>query len=257
MHLIRSALFLVGVVLWTMVFGTLLVVGLILPLLIRFRIVWYYRRGFMWLVKHVLGISHEVRGREHLPSEPAVVLSKHQSAWETVALQDLVPEDTYCVFVLKKELLMLPFFGWGLAALQSISIDRAAGREALNQVVVQGADRLKRGFWIILFPEGTRVAPGETRRYKQGGAYLASKTGAKVVPVAHNAGECWPRNAFIKHPGHVVISIGPAIDTAGLTQDEINTRTEAWIEAEMRRLSPHRYPDVSANTSQSSTAAAA
>ncbi|MFA7292262.1 MAG: lysophospholipid acyltransferase family protein [Rhodocyclaceae bacterium] len=257
MHLIRSVFFLLGITLWTMLFGTLLVVALVLPLLLRFRIVWYYRRGFMWQVETILGITHEVRGRENLPTEPAVILSKHQSAWETVALQDLVPEDTYCVFVLKKELLRLPFFGWGLAALQSISIDRAAGREALNQVVVQGADRLKRGFWIILFPEGTRVAPGETRRYKQGGAYLASKTGAKVVPVAHNAGECWPRNAFIKHPGRIVISIGPAIDTTGLSQDEINTRTEAWIEAEMRRISPHRYPDAAENASKPNPTAAA
>lgn len=244
MHLIRSLLFLVASALWTMIFGTLVVVAILLPLLVRFRIIWYYRRGFMWLTEHVLGITHEVRGRAYLPAEPAIILSKHQSAWETVALQDLVPERTYCVFVLKKELLRLPFFGWGLAALQMISIDRSAGREALNLVVQQGSDRLRRGFWIIMFPEGTRVAPGHTRRYKQGGAYLAAQTGAKVVPVAHNAGECWPRNAFIKRPGHVVISIGPAIDTAGLTQDEINTRTEAWIEAEMRRLSPHRYPDA-------------
>jgi 1-acyl-sn-glycerol-3-phosphate acyltransferase len=244
MHLIRSTLFLLGVVLWTMLFGTLAVISLLGPLLIRFRIIWYYRRGFMWLVRAVLGITHEVRGRENMPAEASVILAKHQSAWETVALQDLVPEGVYCVFVLKKELMRLPFFGWGLAALQMISIDRAAGRESLNQVVAQGADRLKRGFWIIIFPEGTRVAPGETRRYKQGGAYLAAHTGARVVPVAHNAGECWPRNAFIKHPGHVVVSIGPAIETAGLSQDEINTRAEAWIEAEMRRISPHRYRDA-------------
>lgn len=244
MHLVRSLLFLVAISLWTMFFGTVLVISMLGPLLIRFRIVWYYRRGFMWLIRHLLGITHEIRGREHLPAEASVILAKHQSAWETVALQDLVPEDTYCVFVLKKELLRLPFFGWGLAALQSISIDRAAGREALNQVVAQGADRLKRGFWIIIFPEGTRVAPGETRRYKAGGAYLAAQTGAKVVPVAHNAGEYWPRNAFVKHPGHVVVSIGPAIDTSGLSQDEINARAEAWIEAEMRRLSPHRYRDA-------------
>ncbi|HEX5804372.1 MAG TPA: lysophospholipid acyltransferase family protein [Azospira sp.] len=244
MNLLRSSLFMLGAVLWTALFGSVLLVSGLLPLLLRFRIVFHYRRGFMWLTRHVLGISHEVRGREHLPAAPSVILAKHQSAWETVALQDLVPEDTYCVFVLKKELLRLPFFGWGLAALQMISIDRAAGREALNQVVEQGADRLRRGFWIIVFPEGTRVAPGETRRYKPGGAYLAAHAGARVVPVAHNAGEVWPRNAFIKRPGHVVVSIGPAIDTAGLTQDEINARAESWIEGEMRRLSPHRYPDA-------------
>mgnify|MGYP001222934457 CR=1 FL=1 len=243
MNLIRSLLFMVGVSLWTMVFGSVLLVSGFIPLLMRFRIVWHYRRGFMWLMRHVLGITHEIRGRENLPAEPSIILAKHQSAWETVALQDLVPERTYCVFVLKKELIRMPFFGWGLAALQMISIDRAAGREALNEVVQQGADRLQRGFWIIIFPEGTRVAPGETRRYKSGGAYLAARTGTKVVPVAHNAGECWPRNAFIKRPGHVTVSIGPAIDTTGLSQDEINERTEAWIEAEMRRISPHRYQD--------------
>ncbi len=244
MNLLRSTLFMLGSALWTMVFGTLVVLAILLPLRLRFRIIWFYRRGFMWMTEHILGITHEVRGRENLPAQPSVIMAKHQSAWETVALQDLVPEHTYCVFVLKKELLRLPFFGWGLAALQMISIDRSAGREALNLVVAQGGDRLKRGFWIIIFPEGTRVAPGETRRYKAGGAYLAAQTGAPVVPVAHNAGECWPRNAFLKKPGHVVISIGPAIDTTGLGQDEINARTEAWIEAEMRRLSPHRYPNA-------------
>ena len=244
MIVFRSSLFMAGSVLWTMLFGSALLVAGVLPLLTRFRIVWHYRRGFMWMARHLLGITHEVRGRENLPADAAIILAKHQSAWETVALQDLLPERTYGVFVLKKELMKLPFFGWGLSALQMISIDRMAGREALNRVVEQGADRLARGFWIIIFPEGTRVAPGETRRYKQGGAYLAAHTGAKVVPVAHNAGEVWPRNAFLKRPGHVVVSIGPAIDTAGLSQDEINGRTEAWIEAEMRQLSPHRYPDA-------------
>lgn len=244
MILFRSIVFMLAVAAWTAVFGTFLLFAGAMPLLARFRIVYRYRRGFMWLTRHVLGISHEVRGLENLPAEPSVILAKHQSAWETVALQDLVPEDVYCVFVLKRELLRLPFFGWGLSALQMISIDRMAGREALNQVVEQGTDRLRRGFWIIIFPEGTRVAPGETRRYKQGGAYLAAQAGAKVVPVAHNAGECWPRNAFVKRPGHVVVSVGPAIDTAGLSQDEINARAEAWIEGEMRRISPHRYPDA-------------
>lgn len=244
MNLLRSSLFMLGAVLWTALFGTVLLFAGLLPLLSRFRIVFHYRRGFMWMTRHILGITHEIRGRENLPAAPAVILAKHQSAWETVALQDLVPEDTYCVFVLKKELMRLPFFGWGLAALQMISIDRAAGRDALNQVVEQGTDRLRRGFWIIIFPEGTRVAPGETRRYKPGGAYLASHAGSKVVPVAHNAGEVWPRNAFVKRPGHVVVSIGPAIDAAGRSLDEINSNVEHWIEGEMRRISPHRYADA-------------
>ncbi|MBI2308884.1 MAG: 1-acyl-sn-glycerol-3-phosphate acyltransferase [Rhodocyclales bacterium] len=244
MNVLRSLLFMLGSLLWTMVFGSALLVAGAVPLLTRFRVVWYYRRGMMWMFRRLIGITYEVRGHENLPDEPSIILAKHQSAWETVALQDLLPERTYCVFVLKKELMRLPFFGWGLAALQMISIDRTAGREALNQVVAQGTDRLRRGFWIIIFPEGTRVAPGETRRYKQGGGYLASHTGARVVPVAHNAGEYWPRNAFLKRPGRVIVSIGPVIETAGLSPDEVNRRTEAWIEAEMRRISPHRYRDA-------------
>lgn len=244
MNFLRSLLFMFLAVPWTMLFGSVLLVAGMVPLLARFRAIWYYRRGMMWLFRRILGITHELHGCENLPAEPAVILAKHQSAWETFALQDLVPERTYCVFVLKKELLRMPFFGWGLAALQMISIDRAAGREALNQVVEQGIDRLARGFWIIIFPEGTRVLPGETRRYKSGGAYLAAQAGAKVVPVAHNAGEFWPRRGFVKRPGRVVVSIGPAIDATGLSQEEINARAEAWIEGEMRRLSPHRYPDA-------------
>ena len=248
MNALRSAVFMVLVVLWTACFGTLLMLSLPLPLRVRCRIVWYFRRGFMWLSAHILGITHEVIGRENLPAEPSIILSKHMSAWETVALQDLVPEGVYCVFVLKQELMRVPFVGWGLRAVEMISIDRAAGREALAQVVEQGVDRLKRGFWIIIFPEGTRVAPGATRRYKSGGAHLSSCSGAKVVPVALDSGEFWPRNAFFKRPGKVTISIGPAIDPAGLNEAEINTRTEAWIEAEMRRISPHRYRNDSARS---------
>jgi len=249
MIVLRSALFLLGVVLWTALFGSAVALASIAPLENRFRLVWHYRRGFMWMTEHILGITYEVKGRENLPTEPAIILAKHQSAWETVALMDLLPEHVYCVFVLKQELLRVPFFGWGLAALQMISIDRAAGRDALNLVVEQGSDRLRRGFWIIIFPEGTRVAPGQTRRYKQGGAYLAAHTGAKVVPVAHDAGELWPRQAFLKRPGKVTVSIGPVIETTGLSQEEINARTEAWIEAEMRRISPHRYRNVRAGRS--------
>lgn len=248
MNAVRSALFMPLIVLWTAIFGTLLLLSMLVPLAVRFRIVWYFRRGFMWLTANVLGITHEVIGRENLPKEPAVMLAKHQSAWETVALQDLVDEHTYCVFVLKQELMGIPFIGWGLKALQMISIDRSAGREALAQVVEQGSDRLKRGFWIIIFPEGTRVAPGATRRYKQGGAHLSSCAGAKVVPIALNSGEFWPRNAFFKRPGKITVSIGPAIDPTGLSELEINTRTEAWIEAEMRRISPHRYRNVGAQS---------
>ena len=174
-----------------------------------------------------------------MPTEPSVVMAKHQSAWETVGLQAIFPP---LVFVFKKELLRVPFFGWGLAAMKMISIDRGAGKDALRQVVDQGRDRLDAGFWVVIFPEGTRVAPGQKRRYKPGGAHLAVQTGVRVVPVAHDAGEVWGKNAFLKSPGLITVSIGPAIDSKGKSEADINRLVEAWIEAEMHRLSPHRYP---------------
>ena len=161
-----------------------------------------------------------------------------------MTLQDCVPEGRFCVFVLKQELLKLPFVGWGLAAMKMISIDRSAGKNALDQVVTQGRERLKQGFYVIIFPEGTRVAPGEKRRYKPGGAYLATHVGCQVVPIAHDAGELWPRQAFLKKPGTITISIGPAFSAAGMTETEVNQRVEDWIEGEMRRISPHRYRDA-------------
>ncbi|MGB8239674.1 MAG: lysophospholipid acyltransferase family protein, partial [Azonexus sp.] len=208
--------------------------------------------GWAWLalrcLRRICGVRWKVEGREHLPRRPAVILSKHQSAWETMTIQDYVPQGAYCVFVLKKELLRVPLIGWGLGAMKMISIDRAAGKQALDLVAEQGRERLKKGFYVIIFPEGTRVAPGETRRYKSGGAYLATQVGCKVVPVAHNSGELWPRQAFIKKPGIVTISIGPAFDATGLSEAEVNQRVENWIEGEMRRISPHRYADAKTST---------
>ena len=142
---------------------------------------------------------------------------------------------------------LTPLVGWGLAAMKMISIDRKAGKDALRQVIDQGCERLKAGYWVVIFPEGTRVAPGEKRRFKTGGAHLAVASGALLVPVAHNAGEFWARNAFVKNPGVITVSIGPAIDPIGRTADEITAIAEQWVDAEMRRISPHRYPDVGAS----------
>ena len=152
----------------------------------------------MWLCV-VLGITHEVRGLEHLPKAPSVILAKHQSAWKPWRCR-ISSRKTPIASSCSEGTARLPFFGWGLAALQSISIDRAAGRESLNQVVAQGPIASKRGFWIIIFPEGTRGA-GRDAPLPGRGRHLSMQTGAHVVPVALNAGECWPRNAFIKHPG--------------------------------------------------------
>lgn len=238
---VRSALFLILASLLTIPFGILVSLAMIFPMHTRYAIIAAWRVGFMALSQYVLGIRYRVIGRENMPAEPSVILSKHQSAWETVGLQEIFPP---LVFVLKKSLLGIPFFGWGLAAMKMISIDRLAGKDALRQVVDQGRDRLDAGFWVVIFPEGTRVAPGQKRRYKPGGVHLAVQTGVKVVPVAHDAGEVWGKNAFLKSPGLITVSIGPAVDPAGKTEAEINTLVEAWIESEMHRLSPHRYPDV-------------
>ena len=245
MNAVRSALFMLYAILWSVLSAPLVVMAG--PLL---RGIWAYRFGKLWRlgtqfgVEHILGIRPRVIGRENMPDEACVILSKHQSAWETMTLQDVVPKGRYCVFVLKRELLKVPFVGWGLAAMKMISIDRSAGKDALDQVVSQGRERLKQGFYVIVFPEGTRVAPGQKKRYKSGGAYLATHVGCKVVPIAHDAGELWPRQAFLKTPGTVTVSIGPAFDATGLTEAEVNRRTEEWIEAEMRRISPHRYKDA-------------
>lgn len=242
MNLLRSTLFALWAALVSIVVAPLIILSALLPgHRPCYAMAYLFRRGIMFGSRWILGIRIKVLGLENMPAEPAVILSKHQSAWETVALQDLIPAGRYAVFVLKKELLVQPFIGWALGAMRMISIDRSAGRDALAQVVEQGRDRLAKGFYVIVFPEGTRVAPGQTKRYKVGGAHLATHAGCKVVPVAHDAGEVWPRNAFIKRAGTVTVSIGPAIDASGLSDQEVNQRVEAWIEGEMRRISPHRY----------------
>ena len=246
MLIVRSALFLLLVTLLTIPFGILVSLAMIFPMKIRYAIIAAWRVGFMSLCASVLNIRYRVLGRENIPQHPSVILSKHQSAWETVALQEIFPP---LVFVLKNALLRIPFFGWGLAAMKMISIDRRAGKDALKQVVDQGRDRLQAGFWVVIFPEGTRVAPGEKRRYKPGGVHLAVQTGALLVPVAHDAGEVWGKNAFLKTPGLITVSIGPAINPAGRTEATLNALAEAWIESEMHRLSPHRYPPPSSEVS--------
>jgi len=238
---LRSALFLLLAIVVTAPFGLLVTVAVVLPMRARFALIAFWRRLFMAVCRYVLGLRYEVIGRENIPLTPSVILSKHQSAWETVSLQAIFPP---LVFVLKKSLLMIPFLGWAFAAVKMISIDRSAGKDALRQVVDQGRERLKAGYWVVIFPEGTRMAPGETRRFKTGGAHLAVSAGVLTVPVAHNAGELWARNAFVKKSGLITVSIGPAIDPAGKSAAEVTALAEQWIENEMRRLSPHRYPQM-------------
>jgi 1-acyl-sn-glycerol-3-phosphate acyltransferase len=199
----------------------------------RYRVISGYARLMVAAARQTCGIRYCVIGAENIPAEPCIILAKHQSAWETLAFQVIFPPH---VWVLKRELLRVPFFGWGLAMLSPIAIDRASGTRALKQTLEQGRERLRSGFFIMIFPEGTRVAPGARGRYHAGGAWLAIKAGVPVLPVAHNAGECWRRNAFLKFPGSITVSIGAPIPPRGLKAEELIAQVESWIEREMQRL---------------------
>ncbi len=200
----------------------------------RYRVTSSWTFIMLFLLRHVCGIRYQLTGAENIPKTPSIILSKHQSAWETLAFQEIFPPQ---VWVLKKELLWIPFFGWGLAMTSPIAIDRSARKKALEQIVEQGKDRLNQGFWIVIFPEGTRIPPGQRGRYRIGGAWLATHTDTLVVPVAHNAGELWGRNSFIKYPGTITVSIGKPIDPTDMEAGELNAQVETWIETEMLRIS--------------------
>jgi len=230
---LRSFLFLLSLVILTPPFSVIALLTFPFSLKIRFRIISLWTRIELWLLRLLCNLRYEVRGREHIPTTPSIVLCKHQSAWETLALQEIFPPH---VWVMKRSVLLVPFFGWGLAMLRPIAIDRSAGRAALKQVTDQGRNRLQKGLWIVIFPEGTRVAPGKVGRYGIGGAWLATHTGTTVVPVAHNAGEFWGRNSFIKYPGTITVSIGAPIDPKGMKPGDLNDKVQAWIENEMKQI---------------------
>ena len=239
MNSLRSVLFLILMLVVTPPYALLIILCFFLPHRARryTAVPWVYMTS--WLIKHLLGIDYRVVGRENIPARPAVILAKHQSAWETVVLQQIFP---LALLVWKKELRwQIPFFGWALAVIPMIAVDRKAGKYALRDLVAQGKLRLEQGYSIVVFPEGTRTEPGQHRNFKVGGAHLAVKTGAPVLPVALNSGEFWGRNAFFKTPGVITVSIGPAIETTGLRADEVSRRAESWIRTEMARISPGLY----------------
>ncbi|SDA20579.1 1-acyl-sn-glycerol-3-phosphate acyltransferase [Nitrosospira sp. Nsp11] len=230
---LRSTLYGLLQIIITPLYFVIILASFPLSPLSRYRITSGWAHLMLFLLRVICGIRYRVIGAEHIPQTPGIVLSKHQSAWETLAFQEIFPPQ---VWVLKKELLLVPFFGWGLAMTSPIAIDRSSKKAALKQIVSQGKDRLKRGFWIVVFPEGTRIAPGEKGRYGIGGAWLATHTGAPVVPVAHNAGRFWGKNALIKLPGTITVSIGAPIDPTGMEPGDLNARVESWIEAEVARI---------------------
>lgn len=235
MRALRSALFYLALLVVTPPYALFALACAPLAPLARNRAIAYWTRIAVALARVLLGIRYRVEGAGHLPARAAVVLAKHQSAYETLAFNRIFPPQ---VHVIKRELLWIPFFGWGLALMSPIAINRARGVRALREIARRGRERLAQGFWVIVFPEGTRVAPGERRRYRLGGAWLAVHAGAPVVPVAHNAGLVWPRKAFLKRPGTVTFRIGPPIETAGRDPAQVNAEAEEWIEAQQRELCP-------------------
>jgi 1-acyl-sn-glycerol-3-phosphate acyltransferase len=239
---LRSLLFAVLMTIATVVWAPMCFLFAPLPYNKRYFMTGLWNRFVLGALRVVCGVRHQIKGAENLPDAPAIVLSKHQSAWETIFLYYALPRPL--VYVFKKELLYVPFFGWGLGLLRMIPIDRSKTKDAFGQVVEQGKQRLASGKWIVMFPEGTRSMVGKKGKYKSGGARLAIETNAVVVPIALNAGECWPKNAFIKKPGMITVSIGKPISPQGLTSAELIRRVENWIELEMRAISsPGIYPN--------------
>ncbi len=231
--MLRTLLFYTGLYASTIIFTLIGVLIYPLPFHRRSRIMARFAWFNLWWLKISCALDWQVEGTEHIPEGPAIIMCKHQSAWETLALQKVFPPQ---VWVLKRELLWIPFFGWGLASLDPIAINRGSGRKALQQLIEQGTERLNSGHWVVIFPEGTRVAPGEKHRYRVGGASLAVQSGYPVIPVAHNAGEFWSRNAMAKKPGTIKMKIGPLIESQGKDAAQLIKEVEDWIEPNSANL---------------------
>ncbi len=238
MQALRNTLYVLLQLLFTPLFAFLICVTFWLPPKARNELCAWYTRLFIWFAKYLCRIKYVIEGREHVPNEPFIVLSKHSSTWETLALESWFTPGS---FVAKKELLWLPFFGWGFALSSPITIDRKAGAKAMEQMIEQGKERLqKRGFTIIVFPEGTRIPAGTKGKYKTGGVRLAMGCNVPILPIAHNAGYCWPRHPWKKYPGTITMSILPPIHPAGRVLNELNEEIERVIEAEVARLGDSR-----------------
>lgn len=236
---LRSALFHALMFVTVVPYALMCLLWAPLPRPMRYRLTVGWPRLVLHAARTLVGIDHRVLGGERLPDEPAIVLSKHQSTWETLFYPTWMPRELCYVF--KRELLWLPFFGWGIGLLDMIHIDRRSGAVASDQLLREGSIRLAQGRWIVLFPEGTRTRPGTRIRYKTGGCRLAVRTGVPVVPIAVNSGEFWPRRAFLLRPGTVTVSVGEPIASVGKTAEALSAEVESWIEDEMHRISPHLY----------------
>jgi 1-acyl-sn-glycerol-3-phosphate acyltransferase len=240
---VRSALYALWLLLTVIPWALAL---LLASLVLRGTALWWVAVGWLsWAIagaRVICGVRIRVSGRENLPAgevDPTVLLVKHQSTLETFLMPTLMPHPLAYVF--KKELLQIPFFGWAMGRLDMIHIDRSQKTQAFHKVVAQGRRLLEQGVWVIMFPEGTRIARGQKGNYKSGGTRLAIETGAQVVPIAVSSAKCWPRKSFVLRPGVVDVSIGAPLASAGRQPDELMRDVERWIEAEMHRLDPEAY----------------
>ncbi len=234
MQFVGSLVFTAFLFLWTFCYAIFFVVACsFLPFKRRFVLARFWGRALLTVLKWTCRLDYVVTGRENLPPGNHVALWKHSSSWETIAMAVLLPRQ---VWVLKRELLWIPFVGWGIRQLHAIAIDRKSGASAVTQVVEQGKERLAEGDWVVIFPEGTRMPLGETRRYGVSGALLARETGRMIVPIAHDAGRYWPRRGLYKRPGTIRVMIGPPIPATGDPR-ETNEKAQAWIERQIRELS--------------------
>lgn len=230
---LRSCLYWLVLVIATPILTLLSYLILPLPPVLRYRIMTSWGALMLFSLRVFCGLRFRVRGADNIPAGPAMVMCKHQSAWETIALQHIFPPQ---VWVLKREVLRLPFFGWAIATLSPIAIDRGNRTQAQKYLMEAGRDRLDKGFWIVIFPEGTRVPPGQRGRYNTGGARLAADLNIPIIPVALNSGEFWPRNSFSKWPGMIDVVVGNPIETSGRKGQEIMREVEGWIEEQMTQI---------------------
>jgi len=234
---LRSLLYVLFMYLSTAVFAS--TVALVGPLGHRVSYPVAVRWGVvnLWMLDKLCGLRFEVEGAENVSTEPCVLYWKHESVFEIMVGAVIFPRQTW---VVKRELMWLPIFGWGMAFMRPIAINRKAGRSAVKQVMSQGRERLDAGISVVIYPEGTRVLPGQSRRFGISGAALAKAAGRQLIPVAHNAGDFWPRRSFLKCPGTVRVVVGKPIDTGGLSNEEITSKARDWIAEQLERISPHR-----------------
>jgi 1-acyl-sn-glycerol-3-phosphate acyltransferase len=231
--LVRSVMFTVLMFLSVLLWSIVVVVGRLGGYPVSYALVVAWVRAVFWLMDKLCHLTFQVEGAENIPARNSVVLLKHSSAYETLVQFLLFPRQCW---VVKRELLWAPFLGWAIAAVRPIAINRGAGQQAVAQVLTKGKARLEEGHWVMVFPEGTRMPPGETRRYGISGVLLAQVAGRLLVPVAHNAGDYWPRRGWRKRAGTVTFRIGPPVDPAGQDARKVNEQIQTWIEAQVAEL---------------------